>query len=415
MGISVVHQELKLVDSLTVMENVFLGRYVCNKMGLVDWKLMRERAIKLLERLKVPIDPETNVGRLSVAQKQIVEICKALSYNAEVIIMDEPSATLTDSELDLLFDILRSLKAEGVTIIYISHRLEEVFKLTDMVTVFRDGRHINTQPTSDVTKQKLIQMMVGRELGTDYPEPADSLGEVVLEVNNLNRGRLLKDISFNVRKGEILGIAGLVGAGRTEMARAVFGADKDVTGDVLLYGKKINIRNVSDAIAHRIALVPEDRKRDGLVLGMKVSHNISLVNMDRISKNKLLDENLEYDLAWKYIDMLRIVTPDESRATINLSGGNQQKVVLAKWLNSDAEVLIVDEPTRGIDVGAKAEIYNILRSLANEGKAILMISSELPEIIGVCDRVIVMHEGRVTGEVMRREFSQERIMELAIR
>jgi len=414
LGISVVHQELKLVDSLSVMENIFLGRPRCNKAGLVDWKQMRIQARELLNRLKVTLDPEQPVSTLSVAQKQIVEICKALSYDSEVIIMDEPSATLTEKELDILFGILHTLRQEGITIIYISHRLEEIFRFTDMVSVFRDGKHIKTLPTGEVKMNELIHMMVGRELGQEFPEPVEKLGEYALEARNINRGNLLKDISLSLREGEILGIAGLVGSGRTELARAIFGADKGVTGEVYIKGVKAGINKVSDAIRVRIALVPEDRKRDGLVLGMPVSHNISLANMGSVTKNRMLNPKKEFELAWKYIDLLRIITPDESRQTLNLSGGNQQKVVLAKWLNSDASVLIVDEPTRGIDVGAKAEIYRILRELAGQGKAIMMISSEMPELIGICNRIVVMHDGRITGELQRSEFSQERIMELAI-
>lgn len=414
LGISVVHQELKLVDQLSIMENIYLGRPPMTKFGFVDWKVMRGQAQELLDRLNVKLDPETLVSRLSVAQKQIVEICKALSYNAEIIIMDEPSASLTEKELDLLFDILAKLKESGVTILYISHRMEEIFRLSDRVTVFRDGKHINTLPTSEVTMQSLIQMMVGRELGKEYPEPSGRYGEMAIEVKNFNRSTVLHDINFSVREGEILGIAGLVGSGRTELARALFGADKGATGEVTINGERKSINSVPEGIAAGLALVPEERKTGGLVLGMSVEHNISMANMDSVSKHNLLNPGLEYELAWDYINKLRIVTPDESRQTMNLSGGNQQKVVLAKWLNTNSPVLIIDEPTRGIDVGAKAEIYRILRQLADDGKAILMISSEMPELIGLCDRIIVMHDGRITGELKREEFSQEQIMELAI-
>ncbi|MDD3840815.1 MAG: sugar ABC transporter ATP-binding protein [Clostridia bacterium] len=419
LGMSVVHQELKLVETLTVAENIFLGRPPVNKnnkiVQLVNWRKLYKEAQQLLDQLNVKIDMNATVNKLSVAQQQIVEICKALSFNAELIIMDEPSATLTEKELDILFNILKMLKEKGVTIIYISHRLEEVFELADRVTVLRDGMHIKTADVKDVDRKALISSMVGRELENEYPKQAVEITDTLLEVKNLNRTGVLENINFQLKKGEILGIAGLVGAGRTELARTIFGADKKSSGEIYIRGKKVEINDVTDAIEKKIGLVPEDRKLHGLVLGMSVKQNTSLVGIDKILKNGIINDSLEKKLALDYIDKLRIVTPDEERVVKNLSGGNQQKVVLAKWLAVDSDILIFDEPTRGIDVGAKAEIYRLICNLASEGKGIIMISSELPELIGMCDRILVMHDGRITGEVDRDSFSQEIIMEYATR
>ncbi len=417
LGMSVVHQELKLVETLTVAENIFLGRPRVRRfpggVELVDWKKMLAEGRELLDRLKVSLDLNELVSRLSVAQKQIVEICKALSFNAELIIMDEPSATLTEKELDVLFGILKMLKEKGVTIIYISHRMEEIFKLADRVTILRDGHHIATLDVKDVNRKSLISMMVGRELENEYPKQEVKSGGVLLEVKHISRGAKLHDISFSLKKGEILGIAGLVGAGRTELARAIFGADQRDSGEILIEGKKVAVRDVSDAIKHRMALVPEDRKLQGLVLGMTVKENISIVGIDRITRRGILRRRLEKDLAMGFISELRIITPDENREVKYLSGGNQQKVVLAKWLAVNSDVLIFDEPTRGVDVGAKAEIYRLLSGLVAEGKGVIMISSELPEILGMCDRILVMHDGKITGELQRSEATQERILEYA--
>ena len=413
-GISVVHQEIKLVDTMSVMENIFLGRPRVNKLGLVDWKAMRKDAAALLESLNVQLDPEEMVAHLSVAQKQIVEICKALSYKAELIIMDEPSATLTEKELNVLFEIIEKLRADGMAIIYISHRMEEIFRLADMVTVLRDGCRIDTMPVAKVTRELLINLMVGRELGMEYPKMQAKIGECVLRVKNLSRGRVLHDISFELRRGEILGFAGLVGAGRTEVARAIMGADGSVSGEIELFGKPFSVKNVRHAIKNGIGFVTEDRKKQGLVLNMTVAENLSLVNMNSVMRRGMRSERLETQVAQQLVDMLHIVTPGVYQKVANLSGGNQQKVVIGKWLNADCEILIVDEPTRGIDVGAKAEIYKLLCQLAGQGKAVIMISSDMPELLGVCDRIVVMHDGRITGELGREEATQNRIMELAI-
>lgn len=414
LGMSVVHQELKLVETLSVAENVFLGRpKTSGKLKLVSHKKQKKEALDLLESLNAVMDVNQLVGSLSVAQKQLVEICKALSYNAELIIMDEPSATLTDKELDILFDILKQLKKNGVTIIYISHRLEEIFALADRVSVLRDGAHIETTDVANVTKPELIKMMVGRELEEEYPKEQVKIGDVALEVKDLNRGKIIKDINFSLYHGEILGIAGLVGSGRTETARCIFGADKKTSGKFYKDGIEIDIKNVASAIKQKIALVPEERKTQGVLLGMSIKENISMAGIDRVIRNGFINSKKERELALDYIEKLRILTPSEKRDVNDLSGGNQQKVVLAKWLAVESDIMIFDEPTRGIDVGAKAEIYRLLCQLAAQGKAIIMISSELPEIIGICDRILVMHDGRITGEVTREEATQEKIMEYA--
>jgi ABC-type sugar transport system ATPase subunit len=417
LGMSVVHQELRLAENLTVAENVYLGRPVQSRalglFPLVDWKRMTAEANALLARLRVSLDVGARVNRLSIAQKQIVEICKALSFNSELIIMDEPSATLTERELEVLFGILKTLNENGVTIIYISHRIEEIFRLAHTVTVLRDGRHISTSPIGEVTRRSLISMMVGRELENEYPKTPAPVTDVLLEVRGLSRGRKLRDISFTLRRGEILGIAGLVGAGRTELARAVFGADRRDRGEILVRGARVEIRNVSDAIRQRMGFVPEDRKLQGLVLGMSVRENISLAGIARVIRRRVIIPRLERRLALEFIKALRIITPDAERPVKFLSGGNQQKVVLAKWLAVDSDILIFDEPTRGVDVGAKAEIYRLLNGLVAGGKGVIMISSELPEIMGMCDRILVMHDGRITGELTRGEATQEKVLELA--
>lgn len=413
-GISVVHQELKLVDALTVMENIYLGRWPKTSARTVDWRRMRKDADKLLQDLGVELEAEELVGNLTVAQKQIVEICKVLSTNARFIVMDEPSAVLTPSEMDTLYTIIRKLKADGITILYISHRLEEIFTLCDHVTVLRDGQKITTVEAKDVSRTELIHMMVGRELGIEYPKEQVEPGEVILSVRNLNRPGVLKDISFELHRGEILGFAGLVGAGRTEVARAIMGADQGATGEILLKGQPYEIRDVPTAIHKGIGLVSEDRKKEGLVLNLSVKQNLSMVNMKRVLRRGFFSEKLENDLAEQYIRDLNIVTPSAEQEVIYLSGGNQQKVVIGKWLNADCDVLIVDEPTRGIDVGAKKEIYTIMCQLVKAGKAIIMISSEMPELLGMCDRILVMHDGRLTGSFDIAEATQDKLMEKAI-
>ena len=409
-GISVVHQEIKLAEPLSVAENMFLGN-VQLKNGLVDWKGMRRRAREIVEDLGMDIDINAQVSSLTVAKKQIVEIMHAINNNSRILIMDEPSAVLTDRELEVMFRIVKQLSDEGITIIYISHRLDEIFGLCSNVSVLRDGCHIDTIPVASVDRQGLINMMVGREMGQEYPKEVGNVGGTILEVKNLSRG-ILQDISFEVKSGEVFGISGLVGAGRTELARAILGIDKPESGEVYVRGKKVHYRTFADAIRDGLGLIPEDRKLQGLVQIMSVKRNTTLVNMKRVLRAGVISSSLEEKLSKEYADKLHVVTPSMETEVQYLSGGNQQKVVIAKWLFQNSEILFLDEPTRGIDVGAKAEIYRLINRMAKEGKTIIMISSEMPELLGMCDRIMVMHEGHKMGELNAAEATQEKIMAL---
>ena len=409
-GISVVHQEIKLAEPLSVVENMFLGN-VQLKNGLVDWKGMRRRAREIVEDLGMDIDINAQVSSLTVAKKQIVEIMHAINNNSRILIMDEPSAVLTDRELEVMFRIVKQLRDEGITIIYISHRLDEIFGLCSNVSVLRDGCHIDTIPVASVDRQGLINMMVGREMGQEYPKEVGNVGGTILEVKNLSRG-ILQDISFEVKSGEVFGISGLVGAGRTELARAILGIDKPESGEVYVRGKKVHYRTFADAIRDGLGLIPEDRKLQGLVQIMSVKRNTTLVNMKRVLRAGVISSSLEEKLSKEYADKLHVVTPSMETEVQYLSGGNQQKVVIAKWLFQNSEILFLDEPTRGIDVGAKAEIYRLINRMAKEGKTIIMISSEMPELLGLCDRIMVMHEGHKMGELNAAEATQEKIMAL---
>ena len=409
-GISVVHQEIKLAEPLSVAENMFLGN-VQLKNGLVDWKGMRRRAQEIVEDLGMDIDINAQVSSLTVAKKQIVEIMHAINNNSRILIMDEPSAVLTDRELEVMFRIVKQLRDKGITIIYISHRLDEIFGLCSNVSVLRDGRHIDTIPVASVDRQGLINMMVGREMGQEYPKEVGNVGGTILEVKNLSRG-ILQDISFEVKSGEVFGISGLVGAGRTELARAILGIDKPESGEVYVRGKKVHYRTFADAIRDGLGLIPEDRKLQGLVQIMSVKRNTTLVNMKRVLRAGVISSSLEEKLSKEYADKLHVVTPSMETEVQYLSGGNQQKVVIAKWLFQNSEILFLDEPTRGIDVGAKAEIYRLINRMAKEGKTIIMISSEMPELLGMCDRIMVMHEGHKMGELNAAEATQEKIMAL---
>ena len=409
-GISVVHQEIKLAEPLSVAENMFLGN-VQLKNGLVDWKGMRRRAREIVEDLGMDIDINAQVSSLTVAKKQIVEIMHAINNNSRILIMDEPSAVLTDRELEVMFRIVKQLRDEGITIIYISHRLDEIFGLCSNVSVLRDGCHIDTIPVASVDRQGLINMMVGREMGQEYPKEVGNVGGTILEVKNLSRG-ILQDISFEVKSGEVFGISGLVGAGRTELARAILGIDKPESGEVYVRGKKVHYRTFADAIRDGLGLIPEDRKLQGLVQIMSVKRNTTLVNMKRVLRAGVISSSLEEKLSKEYADKLHVVTPSMETEVQYLSGGNQQKVVIAKWLFQNSEILFLDEPTRGIDVGAKAEIYRLINRMAKEGKTIIMISSEMPELLGMCDRIMVMHEGHKMGELKAAEATQAKIMAL---
>lgn len=414
MGVSIIYQEFNLVPYLNAAENIFLGREPRGRLpGFVDFRTMYREAQAIIDRLGVRMDVRTPVHRLSIAQQQMVEIAKATSRKCRIIVMDEPSATLTEHELERLFALIRQLRDEGVAIVYISHRLEEVFAVCDRVTVLRDGRWIATHDVRDLSREDIIRLMVGRELKQMIPKEPVERGEPALEVTDLRRGDVLRGVSLTVHQGEILGIAGLVGAGRTELVRAIFGADRIDGGSIRLFGKPVRVRSPQDAIRLGIGLVTEDRKAQGLVLGMVVRENITLANLGAISVMSFVRAGREREIAHKYVTDLTVRTPSIEQTVSNLSGGNQQKVVLAKWLFTNSRVLIFDEPTRGIDVGAKTEIYQLMNALAARGAAIIMVSSELPEVLGMADRILVMHDGRVAGELSRAEATQEGIMHLA--
>jgi ribose transport system ATP-binding protein len=416
MGISIIHQELNLAQDLTVAQNIFIGREPKKALGLLlDEKGLNERTEKLFQQLKIHLNPKEQVANLSVAQQQMVEIAKALSFNSKVLVMDEPTAALTNAEIEVLFEIIERLKKDGVGIIYISHRMEELTRITDRITVMRDGEYINTVDTKDTTIDEIISMMVGRQIyQSAKPEVSSRQEEVVLEVKNLNRGKALKDISFTLRKGEILGFAGLMGAGRTEVARALFGADPIDSGEIFINGEKVKIKSPKDAVKHGIGYLSEDRKRFGLMVDLDVKTNIAIANINTflgavgIMKDKSIRQTSQ-----QMVETLSIKTPSVDQPLRLLSGGNQQKVVIAKWLIRDCDILIFDEPTRGIDVGAKGEIYKLLNELAKQGKSIIMISSELPEILRMSHRLMVMCEGRITGELSHENASQESIMKYA--
>ena len=410
-GLSMVFQELNLIPYLTVAENIFFGREI-QKFGMRNIKKMEIMAQELCDEMGIEVDVNTRVRDLGIAYQQIVEIMKAVSKNAKFIIMDEPTAPLTLKETDIFFKIVRSLRKKGVTIIFISHRLEEVFELCDRVTVFCDGKYMVTKAVKDVTKKQLIAYMVGRELTEDYPGTQGKTGEICLEVSGITNGRV-KEASFTLRRGEIVGIGGLVGAGRTELARILYGADRYVGGKMVLNGKPYMPKSPKDALRKGIGLIPEDRKQQGLVLGFSVEDNTAYSSLERLSKGIVVQNGKTARLAEEYIEGLRIKTPDKDQLVKRLSGGNQQKVVIARILATKCDILIFDEPTRGIDVGAKQEIYALMASLADQGKSIIMISSEMPELIGMSDRMLIMNNGKIVGELKKEEFTQERILEIA--
>jgi len=412
-GIATIYQELTLCSNLTVYENVFLGHERI-KRGLVDVKGMVEETTEILKTLGADIDPKAEVGTLSVANQQMVEISRALIMKAKLLIMDEPTSSLSDNEVERLFKVLNGLKGEGLSILFISHRFEEIFGLSDRITILRDGQYIDTIDTAKATKDKIISLMVGRNVSTMYPRRDSEIGEVVLAVRNMNLGRKFRDVSFELHEGEILGFSGLVGAGRTEVFNSLFGLEPAESGELFANGKWQPIpKSPIEAMRLGIGLLPEERKTQGLNLQMSVSDNISMAWMCTEEAKALLNINTEGKRADEYIERINIKTPSKSQLAINLSGGNQQKVVVAKWLASKSRILVFDEPTRGIDIGAKAEIYRIISDLASQGYSIVMISSELPEIIGLSDRVIVMHEGMVKAELSGEEIEARRIMEYA--
>lgn len=415
LGISIIHQELNLMPDLTAAQNIFIGREATKLGGLYLSESKQNRAAKsLFELLNLDLDPKTKVRDVTVAKQQMIEIAKALSFNSKILIMDEPTAALTESEIRELFKIIAGLKEQGVGIVYISHRMEELFEISDRITVMRDGEYIATKTTAETSMDEIIRLMVGRTIYEPPKEASHVKGnDVVLEVKNLNAGKEVKDVSFSLRRGEILGFAGLMGAGRTETARAVFGADKIDSGEIFINGKKAHIRSPKDAVKHGIGYLSEDRKQFGLALGMNIEANTVLANYENFNTGGIVNDKKAAEAAKKYVDMLKTKTPSTKQLVGNLSGGNQQKVVIAKWLCRDCDILIFDEPTRGIDVGAKSEIYKLLTDLAEQGKSIIMISSELPEILRMSDRVVVMCEGRITGTLDISEADQEKIMKYA--
>lgn len=422
-GIGIIYQEFNLVPAMTVRENIFLGQEP-GRISFIPARKERRRARELFDRIGVELDPDALVRDLTVAQQQIVEIAKALSLDSRIIVMDEPSAALSPREVEGLFRIVEELKSQGIGIVYVSHRLDEIFAICNRVTVLRDGAHVDSKPIGELTRETLIELMVGRKLENEFPKrtvakPTEANGDETrsgLKVSKLVGGPKVKDVSFNVRRGEIVALTGLVGSGRTETARLIFGADQRGAGTITLDGKELNIKSPRDAIAAGICLLTEDRKGQGLILNRSVLENFGLPNLSRLTRGGLIQEKRERDAFQSYVEQLQIKVSDPDQRAGNLSGGNQQKVVLAKWLERDAEVIIFDEPTRGIDVGAKFEIYLLMHRLVKQGKAILMISSELPEVLGMADRIVVLHEGRVTGEIDDVEFAtQESIMSLAVK
>lgn len=413
-GISVIFQEFNLVPSLSARENIFLGRERTSR-GFIRQREERDQALQLFQRIGVALDPDVICRRLSVAQQQAVEIAKALSLNARILVMDEPSATLTPQEVERLFGIIRELKGQGLGVIYISHRLEEIFAIADRVLVLRDGRRVAEDSVAHVERERLIEWMVGRKLEQEFPKRTVRLGEPRLIVEGLSSGSKVRGVSFSIRRGEVLGLTGLVGAGRSETARLIFGADRPDSGSIRLDGRPLTIRNPRDAIRAGIGLLSEDRKAHGLILNRSVRENFGLPNLSQFSRCGFVSQQRERARFASYVDQLRIRIPHAEQRARHLSGGNQQKVVLAKWLERHCEVILFDEPTRGIDVGAKYEVYLLVNQLAAQGKAILMISSEFPEILGMSDRILVMHEGRIAGEIHDvAGASQEDILKLAV-
>ncbi|WP_309568598.1 ATP-binding cassette domain-containing protein [Paenibacillus sp. sptzw28] len=411
LGIVMIHQELNLIPHLTVMENIFLGReFTYGPTRLINWRRMKKESTRFLSQLGLTIDPETVVGELSVGQQQMVEIAKALSVNTEILVLDEPTAALTDREIEALFVAIASLRKQGVGMIYISHRMEEIFKICDRITVMRDGRYIGTERVQETNMDQIVKMMVGREIKDRFPKVEIKYGEDKLKVEGLSQQGILNDISFSVRAGEIVGLAGLMGAGRTELAKALFGVTPIDRGTIYVNGKPVDIGKPADAIRAGIALVTEDRKDEGLLLPMSVSDNLSMPNLKSLSKLGFMSGSKEQFLSETMIKQLFIKASSGAQTVGSLSGGNQQKVVIGKWLATSPQVFILDEPTRGVDIGAKKEIYDLMNRLAANGVAILMISSELPEVLGMSDRILVMHEGKLTGEFTREEATQEKIM-----
>jgi len=414
LGISIIYQELNLIPQLSAAANIFLGREPQRAAGILQQKKLIGDAQALLDQLHTGVDAKSRVQDLSVGQQQMVEVAKALSLHARILIMDEPTSALTEQEIQELFNLIRRLKAQGVAIIYISHRLEELYEIGDRVTILRDGKYIATHRLTEISKSELIRLMVDRDLGDHFPKAHVQAGEEMLRIENVSRRPVLHDISFSLHRGEVVGLSGLLGSGRTELARVLFGADRADGGSVYIRGEKVKLKNPAAAIQKQVAYLSEDRKSQGLVLNLPVLDNICLSSLDRFSRLGWVSLKQETEAATDYIDKLRIRTPHLRQQVRYLSGGNQQKVVISKWLCSQARILIFDEPTRGIDVGAKVEIYQLINQLAADGAAILMISSDLPEILGMSDRILVMCRGRIAAEFSAAAATQEKILQFAL-
>ena len=412
-GIVFIYQELNVLFDLTVEENLFMGKEITKKFGICDKKAMRAKAQEVMDRMGVQIPVDAVMSDLSVGQQQMVEICKALMVDAKVLIMDEPTAALTQSETKVLFEVINSLRAKGVSIVYISHRMEEIFELCDRITILRDGSYIGTRYIRDINMDDIVQMMIGREIGERYPKREVAIGPEVIRVEGLTHEKLFRDVSFSVRAGEVLGVSGLMGAGRTEIMHAIFGNLPTVSGKIFIDGQEISIKNPRQAIAAGIGFITEDRKTEGLLLEKSIAENIELANLGKVSDKSILSKSKGAGLVKRGIEEFRIRCFGPDHECGNLSGGNQQKVVLAKWIYTDPKILILDEPTRGVDIGAKKEIYNVINDLAAKGVAVIMVSSELPEVLGMSDRVMVVHEGHVTGIIDGTAADQAKVMTLA--
>ncbi|MCF0150390.1 MAG: sugar ABC transporter ATP-binding protein [Firmicutes bacterium] len=412
-GIVFIYQELNVLYDLTVEENLFMGKELTRGAGICDKKAMRAKAQQVMDRMGVHIPVDRTMNQLSVGQQQMVEICKALMVDAKVLIMDEPTAALTQSETEILFEVIRSLKAKGVSIVYISHRMEEIFELCDRITILRDGSYIGTEFIKDITMDGVVQMMIGREIGERFPKRSCPIGDEVLRVEGLSHEKLFQDVSFSVRSGEVLGVSGLMGAGRTEIMQAIFGNLPTTAGSVYIDGKQVHIDSPARAIAAGIGFITEDRKTEGLLLEKSIAENIELANLKKVSNKNVLSFKKSRALVKKGIEEFRIRCFGPEHECGNLSGGNQQKVVLAKWIYTDPKILILDEPTRGVDIGAKKEIYNVINDMAAKGVAVIMVSSELPEVLGMSDRIMVVHEGHITGIINGADADQAKVMTLA--
>ena len=413
-GIAMIALELNYVPEMSIEENLFLGRLPVTKFGNVDWKRVRRETIEFLRQENLPYKPDQKLKTLTVSDIQMLEIIKAISNNAQIVIMDEPTSAITNREVEVLFGKIAELKKKGVSIIYISHKMEEVFRIADDITVLRDGKTVETHPASEIDLDKVIALMVGRKMDNVYPKEEVEIGEPILEIEGLGSKGVFKDINFKANKGEIVGFAGLMGAGRTETMRAIFGLDPYDEGKIKVHGKEVTIKKVSDSIAQKVVMLSEDRRRYGIIPIRSVMENASISSLDKIIYGGRWHPKVEKELVSKYFEKMHVKTPSLETAIQGLSGGNQQKVLLAKWMLRDPDVLILDEPTRGIDVGAKFEIYRLMTDLVKEGKTVIMVSSELPELIGMCDRIYIMNKGRITGCLSKDEFSQETIMRYAM-